>query len=78
MLQVTLSVKNVPADVARRLKARAARNHRSLQGELLVILTEASSVTTVTDLAALVSRLQLSTPSESAAMIRADRNGRRR
>jgi plasmid stability protein len=78
MRQVTLSVKNVPADVARRLKARAARNHRSLQGELLAILTEASSVTTVTDLAALVRRLELRTPSESAAMIRADRNGRRR
>jgi antitoxin FitA len=78
MQTVTLSVKNVPADVARRLASRAARNHRSLQGELLSILTEASHVTTVADLASLVSRLQLRSLSESAAMIRDDRDGRRR
>ena len=78
MLTVTLSVKNVPRDVARRLKARAARHHRSLQGELLAILSEAGRTTTVTDLAALVQRLKLSTPSESAALVRDDRDGRRR
>ena len=78
MATVTLSVKQVPRDVARRLKARAARNHRSLQGELLAILSDASRVTTVTDLAALVRRLQLDTPSESAFMVREDRDGRRR
>ena len=78
MRTVTLSVKNVPADIARRLKARATRNRRSLQGELLAILSEASQVTTVSELAALVQSLQLRTPSESAAMIRADRHGRRR
>ena len=75
---VTLSVKNVPHDVARRLKTRAARNHRSLQGELLAILSEACQVTTVTDLAKLVRRLELSTPSEAAMMVRGDRDGRRR
>ncbi|HSC29094.1 MAG TPA: hypothetical protein VLD67_17590 [Vicinamibacterales bacterium] len=48
---------------ARRLKARAARNHRSLQGELLAILTEASQVTSASYLAALVRQLDLSTPS---------------
>ncbi len=78
MRTVTLSAKNVPIDVARRLKARAARNHRSLQGELLAILSEASQVTTVIDLAALVRRLELTTPSESAEMVREDRDGRRR
>ena len=75
---VTLSVKQVPADVARRLKARATRNHRSLQGELLAILTEASRVTTISELGDLVRRLQLHSPSESAAMVREDRDGRRR
>ena len=75
---VTLSVKNVPRDIARRLKARASRNHRSLQGELLAILTDASQTTTVSDLADLVKRLQLTTPSEAAAMVREDRDGRRR
>jgi plasmid stability protein len=78
MATVTLSVKQVPRDLAVRLKARAERNHRSLQGELLVILTEASHVTTVGELAALVKRIGLKTPSESAAMIREDRDGRSR
>jgi plasmid stability protein len=78
MATVTLSVKNVPKDLAKRLRERAARNHRSLQGELLVILTEAGTVTSVSDLAALVKRLGLKMPSESAAMIRADRDARRR
>ena len=75
---VTLSVKNVPRDVARRLKARAARHHRSLQGELLAILTEASRTTSVSDLQALVRALHLSSPAESAAMIREDRDAHRR
>jgi antitoxin FitA len=75
---VTLSVKNVPKDLAARLRARAERNHRSLQGELLAILTEAAHVTTVTELSALAKRLGLKTPSESAAMIREDRDARGR
>ena len=78
MATVTLSVKHVPVAVAARLKARAVRHHRSLQGELLAILTEAGESTTVAELAALVRRLGLSTPSESAAMLRRDRDGRRR
>ena len=78
MATVTLSVKNVPKDLAKRLRERAARNHRSLQGELLAILTEAGTVTTVSDLAALVKRIGLRSPSESAAMIRADRDAGRR
>jgi len=78
MSTVTLSVKKVPRQIARRLKARADRNHRSLQGELLAILTEAAETRTIGDLAALVAGLGVSSPSESAAMIRADRDGRRR
>jgi len=78
MATVTLSVKNVPSDLARRLRARAARHHRSLQGELLFILSEAAHATSVGDLASLVRGLGLSTPSESAAIVRADRDGRRR
>ena len=78
MQAVTLSVKHVPKDLAGRLRARAARNNRSLQGELLAILTDAAAVTTVSDLASLVRQLGLRSPSESAAMIRADRDARRR
>jgi plasmid stability protein len=78
MATVTLSVKNVPSDLARRLRARAARHHRSLQGELLFILSEAAHATSIGDLALLARELGLSSPSESAALIRADRDGRRR
>lgn len=41
-LPVTLSIKYVPDHVAQRLRERAARNHRSLQGELLAIVEEAA------------------------------------
>jgi plasmid stability protein len=78
MTTVTLSVKNVPKDLAKRLRERAERNHRSLQGELLAILTDAGTVTSVSDLAALVRRIGLKSPSESAAMVRADRDARSR
>jgi plasmid stability protein len=78
MNTVTLSVKKVPRDLARRLKTRAMRNHRSLQGELLAILTDAADTTTVGELAMFVKRLGLRTPSESLTMIRDDRDGRRR
>jgi hypothetical protein len=38
---VNLSVKDVPDDLAQRLRERAERNHRSLQGELMSILSQA-------------------------------------
>ena len=38
-----LSVKNVPEPMLEALRARAARNHRSLQGELMSILEAAVS-----------------------------------
>ena len=37
----TLSIKDVPEDWAEALRRRAARNHRSLQGELTAILEAA-------------------------------------
>ena len=37
-----LSIKNVPADVVDRLHERAASNHRSLQGELMALVTAAA------------------------------------
>lgn len=76
---VTLSVKNVPASVAKELKERAARNHRSLQGELLAILEDAGHTMTLDDIAALAKRLGLKGGSlESARMIREDRDDPRR
>lgn len=37
-MPVNLSIKNAPDEVVRRLKVRAARHHRSLQGELMAIV----------------------------------------
>ncbi|MGC8478003.1 MAG: FitA-like ribbon-helix-helix domain-containing protein [Acetobacteraceae bacterium] len=53
-----LSIRNTPDEVAHRLRQRAERHHRSLQGELL----------------AEIRRLGLGTPGESVAIIRADRD----
>jgi plasmid stability protein len=39
---MNLSIKDVPEDVAARLRDRAARNHRSLQGELMAIVCAAA------------------------------------
>lgn len=36
-----LSIKDVPEGIAEALRQRAARNHRSLQGELMAIIQEA-------------------------------------
>lgn len=38
-----LSVKDVPEALAERLRQRAARNHRSLQGELMAIIEQAAN-----------------------------------
>jgi plasmid stability protein len=79
-MPVNLSIKNAPDDMVAKLKQRAARNHRSLQGELLVILDRAAndpvidqgqvSLSILRDL----ERLGLRGPSESARMIREDRD----
>ncbi len=37
-MAVNLSIKDVPEHLAEQLRRRAARNHRSLQGELLALL----------------------------------------
>ena len=40
-MPVNLSAKNVPDDLVEKLRRRAKRHHRSLQGELMTILEEA-------------------------------------
>ena len=78
-MPVNLSIKNAPDDIVSRLRARAERNHRSLQGELLVILEEAvrkEPALSVEEVLREVSRLGLRTGSESADLIRADRDAR--
>ena len=78
-MPVSLSIKNAPDEMVRRLKERAERHHRSLQGELMAILEEAVGTArplTPDEVLAEVRRLGLSTPGEAAGMIRADRDGR--
>ena len=76
-MAVNLSIKNVPDALAERLRERAERNRRSLQGELLVILEEAAA-TGIRPGEALerVRALGLRTPSESTRLIREMRNAR--
>lgn len=76
---VNLSIKNAPDDLVQRLRERAKRHHRSLQGELLAIIEAAAHEdhpATPAEILAEVRRLGLRTPSEAAALIRADRDGR--
>ncbi len=75
-MTVNLSIKNVPDELAQRLKERAARNHRSLQGELMAIIEEATQhpPKTIREFGQFVDQLGLRTPSESARMIREDRD----
>ncbi|HVH74459.1 MAG TPA: Arc family DNA-binding protein [Stellaceae bacterium] len=78
-MPVNLSIKNAPDDVVERLRQRAERHHRSLQGELLAIVEAAVAEDrpmTPAEVLAEVRRLRLRTPSESTGIIRADRDGR--
>jgi len=75
-MAVALSIKDVPDHIAAALKARAARNHRSIQGELLHILEEAVEERPF-DIAKLLRDLDRHriprTKNESTAWIRDDR-----
>jgi antitoxin FitA len=75
----TLSIKNAPERVVKRLRERAERNHRSLQGELLAIIEAAAReprADSPAEILAEVRRLGVRTPAEAASIIRAERNGR--
>ena len=41
-MPVNLSIRNVPDEIAATLRARAERNHRSLQGELMALLEQST------------------------------------
>jgi antitoxin FitA len=74
---MNLSIKNVPDEIVERLRQRAARRHRSLQSELLAIIEEAvrpGLELSPTELIAEVRGLGLRTSSDSAAIVRADRD----
>ena len=73
-----LSIKNVPEEVVVRLRAQARLHHRSLQGELMTILEDATmpSRMTVRELGERMRRLGLRTGDDSTAWIREDRDAR--
>jgi len=78
-MPVSLSIKNVPDYIAAGLRARAARNRRSLQGELLVILEEAVSpgqLLSAKGVLARVRAMRLTTPDDATQIVRADRHAR--
>jgi antitoxin FitA len=80
-MAVALSIKNVPDRLARSLKERAARNHRSIQGELMHILERAvEDEERPFDLEGLLKERQKSglprTKNESTAIIRRWRDSR--
>jgi len=77
-MALSLSIKNVSEEVADALRERAARNHRSLQGELLHILETAVRPQPF-DAASLWRRirsLELSTGPDATRLIREDRDRR--
>jgi plasmid stability protein len=78
-MPVNLSIKNAPDDVVQRLRERAERHHRSLQGELMAIIEAAvreDRPASPAEILAEVRRIGLHTPSEAAGIIRADRDAR--
>ncbi len=74
-----LSIKNVPDPLAEEIRKRAAKHHRSLQGELISILEETvarEKKMTPAGLLEELRALRLKTPSESLKIIRRDRDAR--
>jgi len=76
-----LSIKNAPERVVKKLKIRAAKNHRSLQGEMLAILeaavdTSSRKKISIRELADEVRARGFRTPDEGVEIIRAFRDGR--
>lgn len=78
-MSASLSIKDVPEEVLERLRARAERNHRSLQKELLAIVEAAAygeAEYTVDDLMQQVRDLGLATPDQATGWIRDLRDAR--
>jgi antitoxin FitA len=78
-MPVNLSIKNAPDKVVERLRQRAERHHRSLQGELLAIIEEAvqsEGTLSPRELLAEVRQLGLRTQGDATTIVRADRDQR--
>lgn len=77
-MSVNLSIKNVPEELVERLRERARRNRRSLQGELMVIIEESvlPRKLTLDEAIGRVRALRLETEEESAEWVRELRDAR--
>ena len=78
-MSASLSIKNGPDDVVARLRARAARNRRSLQGELLDLIERAADelpTISAREVYARIRKLNLPAGERSAEIIRELRDGR--
>jgi antitoxin FitA len=78
-MNISLSIKNVPRDVVERLRARAARNRRSLQGELLDLVERAADelpTISARDVFDRIKNLNLPAGESSTDIIRELRDGR--
>ena len=77
-MAVSLSIKDVPEGLARALRDRAARNHRSIQGELMHILETALQERPfrAQELVRQIQALGLQTEADGTAIIRRDRDRR--
>ena len=77
-MSVNFSIKNIPDEIAEQIKSRAAKNHRSLQGELMSIIEAAATNAPMTpsELLEAIRSLDLNTPAESRNMVRDDRDAR--
>jgi len=76
-MAVNLSIKNVPDHIAEKLRQRAAKHHRSLQGELVVILEESVAREQVLKPARLLAEVRaggIKTSEEAARFIRKERD----
>ncbi|UCF30710.1 MAG: Arc family DNA-binding protein [bacterium] len=76
-MPVNLSVKNVPDEIAEKLRRRAERHHRSLQGELMSILEKSVNeerYLSPSELLEKVRAFDLRTPDEAAGFVRKDRD----
>lgn len=78
-MPVNFSIKNVPDDLAERLRNRAKRSHRSLQGELMIILEEAvgdRGRMSPIEALAMVRSFGVNTGEDAESIVRASRDGR--
>ena len=74
----SLTIKNIPDEMLMLLRERAKRHHRSMQGELILILEEATASTMMSleQVQKRVEELGISTGDESTRWVRELRGAR--